>query len=589
MDCKEEVGEGSETLPASEPAVAPRRVAVNPWFVAAVSAVVAISAVASVFFQSKPEADLPETRSAIETPPTSDPRSFALSPDGRQLAFVATADGVSRLWVRQLASTKAQPLTVTEGGAAYTFWSPDSRSIGYFSAGKLRTIDAAGGSPRIVAEARSARGGTWNAEGVILFAPGSASPLSRVPASGGEAVAATKLNDTKGSHRFPQFLPDGRHFLFYDEGFGTKLVIALGTLGSDEGKALTKADSAGLYMPPGWVLWVRAGILVARRLDIARGELTGDTLTVADPVTSDTSHARLFSVSETGVVTYRSGIPATEIRWFDRSGKALGAFAEPTKDGYAPSVGRLSPDGRRIASPATCGARAITGSSTTRTPIASRSVFLDGVARSGRPTAGRWRSTRSRWGRAGAFSAFIPRPPTVREKRSRWGNRSETCRSSNWSPDGKFFIYQTIDPKTGRDLWTVPLGGDHKPRPFHQTKFDEKYGRFSPDGRWVAYTSNASGRTEIYVTPLDGPAEGKIWQVSLDGGLFPAWLCDGKELYWIGPGGRMMAAPIAVKGTASSGETIESGAPVQLFQAPIFNGGLDVNTIRRCAGRTFPD
>jgi DNA-binding winged helix-turn-helix (wHTH) protein/Tol biopolymer transport system component len=583
-DCKGEERESSETPPAPEPATPPRRISFNPWIVAAASAVVAIAAVAFVFFLGKPDADLPETRSVIETPPTGDPRSFALSPDGRQLAFVATADGVSRLWVRQLASTKAQPLAVTEGGAAYPFWSPDSRSIGYFSAGKLKTIDAAGGSPRTVAEARSARGGTWNADGVILFAPGSASPLFRVPASGGEAVAATKLNDTKGSHRFPQFLPDGKHFLFYDEGFGTKLVIALGTLGSDEGKPLTKADSAGLYMPPGWVLWVRAGILVARRLDIARGELSGATLTVADPVSSDTSHARLFSVSETGIVTYRSGIPATQIRWFDRAGKALGTFAEPPSDGYFSSVGRLSPDGRR----ALIG-RSVRGQYDywlVDETHSNRFTFsFPGVGDAVWSPDGREVAIDSiEMGPGGRIFRFYSKAADGSRDAVPLGDPLRNLQAlDDWSPDGKVFIYQTIDPKTGRDLWTVPLAGDHKPRPFHQTKFDEKYGRFSPDGRWVAYTSNVSGRSEIYVTPFDGPAEGKIWQVSLDGGLFAAWRRDGRELYWVGPGGRMMAAPIAVKGTASSGETIESGPPVQLFQAPIFNGGLDVNT----GGRQF--
>jgi DNA-binding winged helix-turn-helix (wHTH) protein/Tol biopolymer transport system component len=556
------------------PALPTRRPAFNPWIVAAASVVFALAAIAFVFFRGMFVADMPEVRSEIDTPPTSDLRSFALSPDGRQLAYVATADGQSRLWVRQLASTKAQPLTVTEGGAAYPFWSPDSRFIGYFSAGKMRKIDAAGGSPQIVTNASSPRGGTWNADGVILFAPTSASALFRVPAAGGEAIPATNLGDTKGSHRFPQFLPDGKHFLYYDEGFGTKLSICLGTLGSREARVLTKADSAGLYLPPGWLLWVRAGILVAKRLDITRGELSGDTVTVADPVLADSSHARLFSVSATGLVTYRSGIPATEIRWFDRAGKTLGSFAEPAKDGYAPSVGRLSPDGKRAAI-----SRKVRGQNDywlIDETHASRFTFNfpgwgDVVwSADGRDVA----IDTVEQGSAGRVFRFYSKAADGSNDPVPIGDPVQDLQElDDWSPDGKFFLYQTISPATARDLWTVPLEGDHKPHPFAQTKFDEKYGRFSPDGRWVAYTSNVSGRAEIYVKafspaeeaggPTDQPR--KTWQVSVDGGLFAAWRRDGKEVYWVAPGGKMMAASVNVKGTEPNPAAIASEPPVELF------------------------
>jgi DNA-binding winged helix-turn-helix (wHTH) protein/Tol biopolymer transport system component len=604
-DVKEETKESSEAPSAPEPSVEPtgvpvRRVPVNPWLIAGASAVIAISAVMFVYFRGIPRTDQPETRSEIDTPPTSDPRSFAISPDGRKLAYVATENGQSWLWVRQLASTKAQPLAVTEGGAAYAFWSPDSRSIGYFSAGKLRRIDASGGSAQIVADARSARGGTWNADGVILFAPTSSGPLFRVPATGGDAVAVTKLAAVQGSHRFPAFLPDGKHFLFYDEGRpglpglqvgvreeqlqqnGAVLSVCLGTLGSGEIKVLTKANSAGLYMPPGWLLWVRAGTLVARRLDIAQGELSGDTIPVADPVLSDTSHARLFSVSETGLVTYRSGVPATQIRWFDRTGKALGTFAEPPGDGMFSSVGRLSPDGRRAAI-----ARNVRG---------QYDYWLIDETHSNRFTFNFPGLGHTAWSPDGgevAIDGFEPGPGTRNFRfytKAADGSHDAVPVAvplpnlqsfDDWSPDGSFLLYQTIDPKTGRDLWTMPLGGDHQPRVFLQTKFDEKDGRFSPDSRWVAYTSNVSGRSEVYIRAFNGAADasaGSVFQVSLDGGLFATWRRDGKELYWVGPGGRMMAAPIIVKGA-----TLESGPPVEIFQAPIFNGGLDVNT----GGREF--
>jgi eukaryotic-like serine/threonine-protein kinase len=288
-DCKEEIKEhGEETRPApvnegTRPAAKPW-LAAKPSLIAAVAAGLLLSVLAIVYFRGTSASDGPEMRTEIETPATNDPRSFALSPDGRQLAYVAAnAEGQSRLWVRQLASTKALPLAITEGGAAYPFWSPDNRWIGFFSGGKLKRIEATGGSPQIVTDAKSGRGGTWNADGVILFSPTPASNVFRVPASGGEAVAVTKL-DWSGSQRFAQFLPDGRHFLFYAEGTpehpgGVDGAIYLGSLNSKDLKRLTDANSSGLYLPPGWLLFVRAGTLVAQRLNIAKGELFGVPVT----------------------------------------------------------------------------------------------------------------------------------------------------------------------------------------------------------------------------------------------------------------------------------------------------------------------
>ena len=581
-DCRAETKVPQEA--SAEPPPRPRRSPTNPWPIAAASAAIAASFAATVYFRSAKAPDLPEMRVEIDTPVTNDPRSFALSPDGRQLAYVATADGQSRLWVRQLASTKAQALTVTEGGAAYPFWSPDSRSIGFFSSGKLKRIDAGGGGlPQVVTDAKSGRGGTWNADGVILFTPSPASPLFRVQASGGEAVAVTKLESWQAGHRFAQFLPDGRHFLYYAEGspekpgpgiFGS---IYLASLDSGENQRLTAADTAGLYMPPGWLLWVRAGVLVAQRLNVARGEFSGNAFTVAEPVFFDTSHARLFSVSATGLVTYRNGTPISQLRWFDRSGQILGALAEPAdKDGYNPSHVRISPDGRRVAverrvhdlddiwliDEAHANRFTFDGAGNPVWSPDGRQLAFGGGAKGG----------------ARYYARFYTKPVDSAQSEAAVVDSLPDVIGAldDWSPDGALLVYQSVNSTTGYDLWTLPLVGERKPRVFLQTKFDEKYARFSPDGRWVAYTSNESGRSEVYIRAFaDAGANraGGVWQVSLDGGLFPVWRHDGGELYWVAPGGRMMAAPISLKAT-----TPEPGAPVALFQAPIFGGGLDVNT-----------
>jgi Tol biopolymer transport system component/DNA-binding winged helix-turn-helix (wHTH) protein len=596
-DCKEEIKEQVEATTlvavtaAMPPATAKRWLAAQPWLIPVASAAILVAVLAFVYFGGTPTPDGPEMRTEIDTPATNDPRSFALSPDGRQLAYVATADGQSRLWVRQLASTRAQPLAVAEGGAAYPFWSPDSRSIGFFSGGKLNRIDANGGSPQAVAEAKSARGGTWNADGVILFSPTPASPLFRVPAYGGEAVAVTKL-DWSGSQRFAQFLPDGLHFLFYAEGSpehpgAIEGAIYLGSLNSKDVKRLAGANSSGLYLPPGWLLFVNAGTLVAQRLNIAKAELSGLPITVAESVFFDNSHARMFSVSATGLVAYRRGAPITRLSWFDRSGKPMGTLATPPEhDGGAFSRPSISPDGRRVA--------------VTRNVPDGSDIWLLDETHAIRVTfaGGRNGGGNTVWSPDGSQIGFTG----IRNGKGRLyvkpsdGTGRETLvfdlelqdnMLTDWSPDGRLLLYQNqnANTATGYDLVAIPLDKERKPWAFLQTEFDEKQGRFSPDGRWVAYQSNATRRPEVYIRPFADPASGvrtdslsPQWQVSVAGGIFPVWSHDGKELYWVGPDSRMMAATITV-----TGKTLQASMPVALFQTRIYGGGLDVNT----GGRQF--
>jgi eukaryotic-like serine/threonine-protein kinase len=552
-------------FPLGELAAPPaRRVRVAMAAIFILGTLAALLAVPAVlYFRSTPTADASETRLDIVTPATTDPISFALSPDGRQIVFVGTDDGGPRLWLRPLDKTTAQPMAGSEG-ASYPFWSPDSRSVGFFANGKLMRIDLAGGSPQTLAGAAIGRGGTWGPDGVILFSPSLVDPLFRIKASGGDAVAITKL-DKQTNHRFPQFLPGGRQFLFYAVGTPETAGIYLGSLDAPETKRLTAADTAGLYAPSGWLLFVRQGTLVARRFDSARGELTGDPVRVADRVGVDLASGNLgaFSVSAAGLVSYRSGdIGRRQLTWFDRSGKVLGKIGAPDENGVLSP--RLSPDGHRVA--------------VNRTVQGNFDIWLLDAVRTTRFTFDASLDLFPVWSPDGSRIVFRSNrkgTTNLYQKPSNGAGSDELLVESPqdktataWSPDGRFLLYVSVDPKTTSDIWVLPLEGDRKPFVFLKTGFAERFGQFSPDGHWVAYTSNESGRYEIYVRPFPGP--GGQWQVSAAGGLYPRWRPDGKELYYIAPDGKLMAAPIAPNGTA-----LDPGMPVVLFQSRAYGGGTD--------------
>ena len=551
-----------------------------PWAVASVL-LVGLGLLSSIHFRETPPPNAPEMRTEIVTPASTDPTSFALSPDGRHIVFVASSDGPSRLWLRPLVATAAQPLLGTEG-ATYPFWSPDSKSVGFFADGKLKRLDLGGGLPQALANA-APRGGAWNADGVILFARTTGSPLFRVSASGGEAVAVTKL-DRQTSHRFPQFLPDGRRFLFYAQGPPETAGIYLDSLDSGAPKRLTAADTAGAYAPSGWLLWVRAGTLVAQRLDLERRELTGNPVTVADPVGFEGAvYAGAFSISAAGLVAYRpGGASRRQLRWFDREGKMLGAMGAPDEAALLyPSV---SPDGRRVAV-----SRTVQGNTDiwlvdgTRTSRFTFDAALDSFPLWS-PDGGRivFRSNRK-----GTYNLYV-RPTNGASTEELLVESSQDKTPQDWSADGRFVFYLSLDPQTDYDLWVLPLDGDRKPSVFLKTNFSERQGQFSRDERWAAYMSNESGRPEIYVRPFVAPAAspaddratasraGGQWQVSTAGGIYPRWRPDGKELYYIGPDGQMMAAPITATGT-----TLEPGTPMALFQTRIFGGGADTQQGRQ--------
>ena len=510
--------------------------------------------------------DAPQLRVVdIATPRTSDPWSFALSPDGRRIAFVADREGKPMLWVRALDAASAQALPGTEG-ARRPFWSPDSRSIGFFANSELRRIEARGGSARTVAYALGGTTAAWGPDGTILFSGADAPSLRRVDAAGGSVRAATAATAESTGHRHPQFLPGGQQFLFFVGGPDAVRGVYLGSLRSSEVTRLTASDAQGAYVSPGWLLFVRQGTLLAQHFDLGRRMLSGESITVADSVAFEPiTGAGAFSTSDVGVMAYRSGRPSmTRLSWFDRSGNALGTLGSAEQVGL--SNLRLSPNGRRLVAE--------------RTLQNETDLWLLDAAH-------QTRFTRGSDGRIARLPIWSPDGERIAYESVASGSVKLSVKPSSgdgdeavlfespqgkipcdWSPDGRFLLYYIPDPKTGTDLWVLPEATG-VPFIFLKTGANELWGQFSPDGHWVAYQSNETGRYEIYVRPF--PASGGAVPVSTAGGVYPRWSRDGKELYFIAPDAKMMASPIR-----AAAATIEAGVPAMLFQTQRVGGGMNV-------------
>ena len=553
---------------AGVPAATPSSRGRGPLLAALALAVALVAAMALPtlrYLRQTPPPAPPEMRVDIATPATDRPLQFALSPDGRSLVFVASGDGPLRLWLRRLDQTEARPLPGTEG-AAFPFWSPDSRSIGFFAAGKLLRVDTTGGAPQVVAAAGGLGvSGSWSADGTILFPQQTIGPLWRVAATGGEPKAVTRLDSPRQvSHRVPHFLPDGRHFLFYAAGTPEAAGIYLGSLDGGAPPRLTAADSAGAFLPPDRVVFVQQGTLVARRLDLARGALTGDPVTLADRVGVDPSARGGFAVSGAGPLAYRAGGNASRhLTWVDRTGLAVGVAGEP--DQNAPNHPELSPDGRRVAM--------------RRTVQGNTDLWLLDLVRGGMTrltfdaaleNAPIWSPDGMRIAfssnRAGVIDLFL-KPSNGSGAEERLVDSPNNKTAQDWSADGRWLMYYETNPTTGSDLWTLDMAAaDRTPRVVANTPADELLAQLSPDGRWVAYQTNESGRFEVVVQPF--PDAGGKWQVSSSGGAAPRWRADGKELYFLAPDATMVAVPVKAVGTS-----FEAGTPVRLFPTRIVGGG----------------
>ncbi len=501
----------------------------------------------------------------ITTPHASDPWSFALSPDGRRIAFVADHEGQPMLWVRTLDAANPQVLPGTES-ARRPFWSPDGRSIGFFANSDLKRIEARGGAARTVTYALGGTTAAWGPDGTILFSGADAQALRRVNAAGGAPAVATAVAAQSTGHRHPQFLPGGRQFLFFAGGPDAVRGVYLGSLDSSEVWRLTASDTQGAYVAPDWLLFVRQGTLLAQRFDLAQRALRGEPITVADSVAVEPiTGSGAFATSDAGVMAYRAGRPsATRLSWFDRSGNALGTFGSPEQTGL--SNMRLSPDGQRVAAE--------------RTLQNETDLWLLDSMRQTRFTRGSDGSIARLpvWSPNGeriAFELVASGSVKLAVKPSAGDGNEETVFESphgkipcDWSPDGRHLLYYVPDPKSGTDLWVLPLE-TRQPYVFLKTDANELWGQFSPDGRWIAYQSNETGRYEIYVRPFAGP--GGPVPISSAGGVYPRWSRDGRELYFIAPDAKLLA--VAIRATE---KTIEPGAPAVLFQTLRLGGGVNV-------------
>jgi eukaryotic-like serine/threonine-protein kinase len=484
---------------------------------------------------------------------------LALSPDGRSLAFVASGpDGASQVWVRRLDAVLPVAVPGTDD-AAHPFWSPDARSIGFFSHGLLRRVDLAGGPARTVAVAPNGRGGTWNAEGLILFAPHTAGVIRRVFANGGEVTDATRLEAARGetSHRWPSFLPDGRRFLYFARGgeeAGGHEGIYLGSIGDHTPRLVVTSVHGAVFLPPDRVLFVSEGTLLARVIDFDSGAAVGEPVAIAEGVGGSSTFYAPFSASSTGTIAYASGVATADLVWVDRKGASAGVVAHAGR--YVDF--RLSRDGGLLALAEV-------------DPTSDRSeIYILDLAR----------GTRMRLTSSTATDASPIWSPDVRQIVFR-SNRGrvhdlfvkETAGTAperpfhisdapkyptSWSSDGRWVVFHTQDDETGYDVQLVSSDGLTTARPIAGSRFDDMQAQFSPDGKWVAFTSDESSRPEVYLVSLD---DRKVRiQASVNGGADPRWRADGTELFYVSVDGQM-----TVVGVHPRGDVLEVSKPRALF------------------------
>jgi eukaryotic-like serine/threonine-protein kinase len=538
------------------------------WIGVAVASVIAVALVPSLLarFAARPEP--PEVRFMASSLPAGN-TPITVSPDGR---WITSAMNGSAMIALSLDSVTPQTLV---GGVPFQpFWSPDSRSIAYFEDEKLKRVEIGGGPPQIICDAPTGySAGTWSRDGVILFP--AAGVIQRVLAAGGQPAPVTALDQSKQEteHVGPAFLPDGRHFLFLavSSNPGTSAVY-VGTIDSDARTRLFTSESVALYAAPGYVLFNRGNTVFAQAIDANSLAMKGEPIRVASNVplrlpagatgAAGITRSAIYAVSQSGVLAYRTSTGTTptagaeEQRTIIRLNRAgVAATASATAGGY--SGLDLSPDGKRIVTHRHDG----TGGDSWVLDLAEQRLqrlTFDASRENASPI----------WSPDGTRIAFASRRANkdgLYVKPADGSGMEELIFESDvqklplsWSADGKLLVY--VQNTGGLDVWAVPISGDKKPFPLLQTPFNENFPQVSEDGKWLAYQSNETGRAEIYVKPFpDGPGK---WQVSTDGGQYPRWRGDGKELFFYF-NNTMFAADIRVNGSS-----VAPGVPRTLFGLP---------------------
>ncbi len=508
-----------------------------PWLLVGVFALIGVAGVTSSFWSRKPS-EAGAARLAF-LPPANvsfndvQPDYATISPDGRKIAFSATVDGKNMLYVRELDGTEAKLLPGSDNPLE-PFWSPDSKSIAYGSQGKLKRSDLTGGNAQVLCDAARTVGGSWNRDGTIIFVPDYRTSLVQVSAKGGEPTPVV-MNAVEGAspqHRYPHFLPDGRHFLFSYALKG----ICVGSLDSPEIVQVVPDQSGAFYTPDGWLIFVRNETIVAQQFDTSRLAVSGEPVTLITGQRASLNTFRI-SVSDTGVLLWQ---PAWErdyqLTWFDREGKQVGTVDAVTKVGTGQDP-RISPDGRRVVikrnPPQTLWTIDLEKSTSVRITSDFGQMPL-------------WSPDGSRIAYGGTLGLTIKASnglgePEVVLPSAVSGATYPCC----WTPDGRHIIYQKRGVKSRLDLYAIELEGEKKEILLLNSPFDELSPALSPDGKWLAYAADDTGSLEIYVQPfaLDGrPVDRK--RVSTTGGRMPVWRRDGAELFFIATDSSLMATSV---------------------------------------------
>lgn len=465
-----------------------------------------------------------------------------LSPDGSAIAFTAaTASGKPVIWVRPLGVLEAHALSGTEG-AIFPFWSWDGRALGYFSDGKLRTIDLEGGSPQIICDAPFARGGMWTPDGSIVFSPNTQMPLMRVSVNGGTPTAVTQIDtNLHTSHRWPFMLPDGKHFLYlaihHDAAKSANNTIYYASLDGKENRPIFRSQTNAVYAN-GYVLFARSDQLMAQPFDGAKGSLSGEARILARGVMNDITTWHMdASAAENGLMVYGSGGNADlQLVWVDRAGKTISTIA----DKFTNLMGaRVSPQGDRVA---------------LQIDVGVNDIWALDLARGvkTRLTFGPVANTEPIWSPDGKWIAYASvrnGHSSIYRKRSDGSGAEEVVLSGveaqsadDWSRDGKYLLYSVGSNSLDGELWALPLEGGQKPWMLMQHSATLYGAQLSPDGHWLAYESNESGTVQLYIVPFRG-GQGK-WQVTSAGASLPRWSRDGRELFYMDPAFNLYIVPV---------------------------------------------
>jgi Tol biopolymer transport system component len=512
----------------------------------------------------------PEDLIAIDMP--------RVSPDGRTIAFNATdASGKTRIWVRPLNALSARALEGTDG-TTRPFWSPDSRFLGFFAEGKLKKVDVTGGPPQKVCDAPSGADGSWSSEGVILFDGITGDPIQRVSATGGTSVVEVKPDASRKETQvaWPEFLPDGHHFIYMANGQKPEdNMYRLGSLGSKESKPVAPAQTLITYAPPGYLLFVRDKTLVAQRFDLKSLKTVGEPAPVAEKIGTDAVGLARFSVSRNGVLAYRSGDSGNRLLWLDRSGKELETASGTAENGNP----ALSRQGDRLAFQV---ADPRSGKLDVWVRDLVRGVSSRFTFSAGSNFCPLWSPDGSRivfTSETEGSSSLVEKPASGQgEEKILLKSDEGRVIASDWSRDGKYIAY-SLRGKGGWDILVLPTSGDGKPIPVLRTPFNELWPSFSPDGRFIVYQSNESGRAEVYVQTFPN-ATGK-WQVSTAGGFDASWRADGKEIFYRAPDQKLMAVDV------QAGDTFQAGIPRPLFPARVPAGAARNRYVAAGDGQRF--